>query len=277
MFNFFKKKSKDISNTKDNNKPKSILNNKDILAEYQDVISSSIKSYIEIKAKKTDKLPLWQSKFQGDPYLPEKQNYPKDNNGKYLYLLAQINFEEMPPLAPYPKNGLLQFWISDDDLYGLNFDNQLIQDSFRVIYYPEIQKKNLIKDFSFLPARENSPMEIETEYALHFCKKEMPAGYMDYRFYEYFPESEDEFDGAYMNAYDDRGHRIGGYAGFTQLDPRNREEDGYKDKDLLLLQIDTDDESQIMWGDVGVANFFINETALKKRDFSQILYNWDCH
>lgn len=26
----------------------------------------------------------------------------------------------------------------------------------------------------------------------------------------------------------------------------------------------------------GVANFFINQKDLEKRDFSRILYNWDC-
>jgi uncharacterized protein YwqG len=31
-----------------------------------------------------------------------------------------------------------------------------------------------------------------------------------------------------------------------------------------------------MFGDVGVANFFITEEDLKKKDFSKVIYNWDC-
>ncbi len=35
-------------------------------------------------------------------------------------------------------------------------------------------------------------------------------------------------------------------------------------------------EDYILWGDAGVGNFFINREDLKRRDFSKILYNWDC-
>ena len=32
-----------------------------------------------------------------------------------------------------------------------------------------------------------------------------------------------------------------------------------------------------MWGDCGVGNFFINAEDLKRLDFSNVLYNWDCY
>ena len=31
-----------------------------------------------------------------------------------------------------------------------------------------------------------------------------------------------------------------------------------------------------MWGDSGVANFFIDSEDLEKRDFSKVFYTWDC-
>ena len=34
---------------------------------------------------------------------------------------------------------------------------------------------------------------------------------------------------------------------------------------------------EMLWGDVGVCNFFIHPQDLAKRDFSKVLYNWDCH
>ena len=69
--------------------------------------------------------------------------------------------------------------------------------------------------------------------------------------------------------------KLGGYPAFTQCDPR------YYDKNLerfntLLLQLDCEDECDLMFGDTGVANFFINEEDLKKLDFTKVLYNWDC-
>ena len=69
------------------------------------------------------------------------------------------------------------------------------------------------------------------------------------------------------------GAHIGGYPFFTQTDPREYEE-SYRRFDTVLLQIDTDEE--IMWGDSGVANFFIAAEDLAKKDFSRVLYNWDC-
>lgn len=43
---------------------------------------------------------------------------------------------------------------------------------------------------------------------------------------------------------------------------------------MLLFQLDTVED--IMWGDSGVANFFISRDALKNKDFSKVYYNWDC-
>lgn len=66
------------------------------------------------------------------------------------------------------------------------------------------------------------------------------------------------------------GHRIGGYPYFTQQDIR----EGASDHTILLLQIDTDDG--IIWGDSGVANFFITPEDLQKHNFSNVIFTWDC-
>ena len=31
-----------------------------------------------------------------------------------------------------------------------------------------------------------------------------------------------------------------------------------------------------MWGDAGIGAFFCSPEALAARDFSDVLYNWDC-
>lgn len=73
-------------------------------------------------------------------------------------------------------------------------------------------------------------------------------------------------------------HRISGYPFFTQEDQRVHC-DSLKKYDTLLLQIAseyTETEENIMWGDAGVANFFINLEALKNLNFQDVMYNWDC-
>ena len=33
--------------------------------------------------------------------------------------MAQLNLDDMPPLPDFPHTGLLQFFVGDDELYGL--------------------------------------------------------------------------------------------------------------------------------------------------------------
>ncbi len=76
---------------------------------------------------------------------------------------------------------------------------------------------------------------------------------------------------AYEKLFRAAGHKLGGYPFFTQEDPRPRADDY-----LLLFQMDSDGDADILWGDCGVGNFFIREQDLKNRDFSRVLYSWDC-
>ena len=79
------------------------------------------------------------------------------------------------------------------------------------------------------------------------------------------------------------GHRIGGYPCFMQDDPRDVGEDLRK-YDTLLLQIVSHtmpdasgkEEDLIMFGDDGGCQFFIPRDKLRTRDFSDVMYNWDC-
>lgn len=64
----------------------------------------------------------WSSKFGGIPYWPLGMDYPKTNDGEKLLLLAQLNFSELPHIQNYPQDGLLQFFVADDDLYGCDFE-----------------------------------------------------------------------------------------------------------------------------------------------------------
>jgi uncharacterized protein YwqG len=114
----------------------------------------------------------------------------------------------------------------------------------------------------------------------------------DYRFEKIFTEEYNKYfsdnkiselyeleDDIYelLDEYNSGGHKIGGYPFFTQEDPRDYK--NLNEFDTVLLQIDSEfDEidTDIMWGDSGVCNFLINSQDLKNKDFSKIIYNWDC-
>lgn len=65
------------------------------------------------------------------------KEFPTDSKGEKLNLLAQINFDkEKFNDDRLPQKGILQFYISsNDDIYGMNFDEQDKQTDWRVIYH----------------------------------------------------------------------------------------------------------------------------------------------
>ena len=255
------------------------------LSTYQQSIEATLKQSIEIALIPENKMSLWQSKVGGEPYLPLGIEYPQSIDGENLQLLAQINFSELPENDQYPKSGILQFFINpNDDLYGLNFDDQQKQDGFRIVFYDDVTEveSELQHDFPNLE-NEDSYSPVEGQYSIQFQKSESVIGVTDFDFANkvvdpYASDDDgDEFVEAYDESFSTNGHRLGGYPFFTQTDPREYNEN--LQSLVLLLQIDTDDtgDVQIMWGDSGVGNFFIHPDDLKRRDFSKVLYNWDCY
>lgn len=261
------------------------------LQPYKDKIVATQKDSIEITLVPINQLPteqieLWQSKVGGDPYLPLGQQYPQSLEGENLQLLAQINFAELPENEQYPKSGILQFFINpNDDLYGLDFEDQQKQDGFRVIFHEVVNqdKSSLVQAFPELSEDAYSP--VSGQSAIQFEKSESYIDLNNFDFAEKVTDpyagndddANDQFCEKYSEIISANGHRLGGYPFFTQSDPREYNE-SLQDY-VLLLQIDTDDSEgiDIMWGDSGVGNFFIHPDDLKKRDFSKVMYNWDCY
>ena len=257
------------------------------LFNYKDRIKATIKPFIEIKAKSDNNLRLWQSKFSGFPYFPKGLQYPTDTKGQAMFLLAQINFSETPKLEMFPEKGILQFYISNgSDIYGACFENPARQNGFKVLFFPEVIEDDhlLITEFDFLPKPDMLP--IENQSSLIFNLGYAPIPVVDYHFEPTIlnidSKSKYELFGKYKKVYEEyeklfhsEGHKLGGYPYFTQNDPREFET--YRGEEYrLLFQMDTDDEAGIMWGDCGVANFFISEQDLENKNFSRVLYNWDC-
>ncbi|MDX8366556.1 YwqG family protein [Cytobacillus sp. IB215665] len=250
-------------------------------------IEKTVKPYVQIKAEK-GVTKIYQSKFGGYPYLPKTMEYPKGANGKPMKLLAQLNFEEIPQLELMPERGILQFFISAEvEVMGIEFEDLTDPKNFRILYHQHtLNEEALITDFSILESLETDFFPIENELALTFDIDYEPVSLVDFRCYELLDDSVNRFqqidkdnDIEIWDVYDSyygEGHKIGGYPYFTQTDPREHETQ-LQEHTILLLQIDTDDDAGIMWGDSGVANFFIRKDNLERLDFSNVLYNWDCH
>lgn len=253
----------------------------DILQPFEDQLKASVRQFVEVIPKEQD-TKLWESKFGGLPYLPKEQSYPTDSDGDELFFLGQINFAEMPALAPFPEKGILQFYISDDASYGQDSENPLSQERFRLIYTPDIieDEAQLLTDFSFLREFGDLPVYPGTSFGMDFiaAKELVPiedhafSQHMGDNFFEQFGEQQWPVYEMYGNSVSSDGHKIGGYAHFAQEDPRNSD-----DPYLLLCQFDTDNDIESMWGDMGTAHFFIKESDLKDLNFDKVWFHWDCY
>lgn len=233
---------------------------------------------------------VYQSKIGGQPYWPTGKGYPVDDDGKNLTFIAQINLSEVGdnPLA-LPDTGILQFFIKLDDLMGLTFFessselNSYINNEnkkYSVVYHanPNDQDAALTAVDQTI-SEDDSP--ISGQCTLLFSSAKDKASPHDYRWNnivkELAPFSDDETQYAFNNLARARDHKIGGYASFTQQDPR--EHVAPEDNWILLLQLDSEsnDHMSMMWGDVGIAQFFIRQEDLEALRFDRVWYNWDCY
>lgn len=228
---------------------------------------------------------LLDCKVGGSFYLPAGMDVPRNQDGEPLYLLAQLNFAQMPALPDFPQTGLLQFFIDGrDDCWGINWDDPADPAGFRVRYIETVPDTVPAAEISTTPWDESTcmPMEETDLYRLIPTADTQAIPYDDFRFEDCLQRYCSDLIGAGgLSALDDDvmdelidhcdtpACQVGGYPFFTQSDPRSDEEWG-----ILLFQLDS--VENILWGDVGVANFFIRPADLKARDFSHVWYNWDC-
>lgn len=219
-----------------------------------------------------DSLALETSKFLGLPFIPMSREYPIDVNGEAMVLVAQINFSEIPNLADFPTKGLLQFYLSPKNWYD---------EEAMVLYINEEELETFARsDFSFLSAAAYEEIPVMKVHRLSFQKVVDNGGMTDNQFdftfqgldvWEYIEtlnETDEEAVYQYLNA---GGHKLGGYAEFTQADPRGGK---FRTGDVQLLQIDAD--NHIEFGDSGLGHVFISRENLKAKRFEKAYFYWDC-
>ncbi|MXV08865.1 MULTISPECIES: YwqG family protein [unclassified Xanthomonas] len=260
------------------------------LAPYRARLQATRRPMLQLQLQPMAQDDRLASKVGGRPYWTGDKPYPHAADGQPLALLAQIDLARVPPLPGYPRQGMLQFFIGGDDFYGANFgdarsdlDALSVQRNFRVVYWPRLQASARQVQVP-LPAADTLPFDPARPRAMQFDAGEDTIGSSDVRFEQVLGTPLEEIAAAYasrhavaQDAVDDAlfdalsrgGHKLGGYPEFTQEDPRTPQ-----DRQVLLLQLDSDEE--MMWGDTGVANFFIDPDDLRRGDFSRVAYHWDC-
>lgn len=238
------------------------------------------------------KCSIFDSKVGGVPYWNVNESeYPVDMNGDKMILIAQINLEDITDKSAMPSSGMLQFYITKEYTnYGLSLDKVC-----KVVYHATIDDSISEEDVLAIGMETTlEPLDfpIFGEAAISFGKHEESMEPSDYRYEEYEIKdkdgkrlytdeanifklmSEEEFDELIDTT---RQNKVLGYPYFEQMDPRY----DYREYNTLLIQLDSyyDENNHgfiINWGSMGIANFFIRSTDLRKRNFDDVLFNWDC-
>lgn len=241
------------------------------LEKFREKLESTYKPCNEIKFVPSETKP-WESKIGGCPYLEKAEDYPKDENGNPMFFMAQINLEEMPKLPDFPEKGILQFYVVDDEVYGL-------EDSCKVIYIENYSKdeSRLLKENPFEDKyiMEYPPFE-KSGKAVFTQRQDMISPECN-GFDEILALADDEEEEeALWNFCGTLGSKIGGYPYFIQFPPEFYENGT---AEILLLQIDTDDGEdtcEIMFGDGGNCQFMISREDLLNKNFLNVYYDWAC-
>lgn len=262
------------------------------LAPYRDELEALKRDYIHIELQEVAPDNDWYdynieqsvldvrvSKFLGKPYWPKSTAYPRrSSDDRPMILVAQINFSETPPLGDFPRSGLLQLFVCAG-----KGDYVRWSENYCIVFHENIDE-DALQDFSFLTPDLFSESPVAVETALSFSKRSEYSGRNDVNFtfsgvehsdgcfserytdfLNEFPQNQRAWIDSELQFEGDLNDKLGGYADFTQLDPRD------KDGDVLVLQIiGTRDAFHS-----GTGHVFMPPQALRERDFSKAYLHHD--
>ena len=261
-------------------------------SDFEPLLRSEIRIFAE--SLNESEISIGQSKIGGLPDLPCDVDWFKENSGKSLSFIAQINCSDLKDLEQHvklPDNGIIYFFysaeqqawgfdIKDKDkfkvYYSANTDNLVRKDAPSDLEEYSIYKSCILKykNSVSLPSWENDLVrtrlnDTELDSYLEITSNEemnKMFGYADNVQGEMELECQLVTNGLYCG--DANGYN----------DPRREElEKGIGDWNLLL-QIDSEeDKTGMMWGDAGRLYFWIKEQDLKNLDFEKSWFVLQCY
>lgn len=199
-------------------------------------------------------LPLASTRLGGRPDLAPSAAWPSFED-RPMAFVAQVNLAEVSPLDErglLPPSGLLSFFGAPADLdQPGSWHVSFTEDAAAVakLEFPaDLSFRERYATVALRAQREltSLPMESETLADLGLTWEERIAY------------------GDALRGEEGPRHRMLGHPDVVQSDPRD-EEPGL----CLLLQVDSDEDAGMMWGDVGRLYFWIRRDDLERRRFDR--------
>lgn len=248
-----------------------------------------LKEQIVIKPEIVDEsqIKVGESKIGGRPDLPKNQSWFREDNGKALSFLAQINFKDS---TQYDSKGLLPqtgiayfFYSAEQEAWGFDPKDK---DKFKVFYSEvvdpsELQRKDFPDDIPGYSRFASCKIEFSTSQGLPDWESHELIGLLtDEELDTYLELTEEELitkllghSNNIQGAMEEEcqlvtnGLFCGDPSGFNDQRAKTLKE-GARDW-CLLFQIDSIEEAGMMWGDVGRLYFWIKTDDLKNKLFDK--------
>lgn len=285
------------------------------LGKYFDKLQPVLRNTIRLYQKATDEsnIVIGQTKIGGRPDLPNGSNWVTETNvvetitKKFLFFkvkkeetitkplafIAQINLSETDPFdkeSLLPKTGLLYFFYSaEQEVWGFDYKDK---NKFKVLYWDgdstELKRTDFPNDLPAYSRFKSCSVDIKSEVSLPSYQHEVYEGFLD--------GEDDKFWDAVYNGrnlnkllgYSDNiqgemelecelvtnGLYCGDPSGYN--DPRAKTLEPNAKNWRLLLQIDSNEENDMMWGDCGRLYFWIKNEDLLNKQFDRSWFSLQC-
>lgn len=228
------------------------------------------------------------SRIGGPAFLARGEAWPLDARGVPLDFLAQLDMADCASLEGYPSQGVIQFFIACDEMFGADFGHPAAgrflvrwqaEDAPGHLHpQPEIRRGESgrarhCSPFAAGGLRENglalrpAPFTDKIDWAVIDAATRIDALAQIHDITALETFLEDPANARAMR------HHTGGYPAFTQADIRKNPELARYDHVLLHL---TSAGDQLRWGDTGEALFMIQKDDLRRGDLARTIYSWDC-
>lgn len=251
------------------------------LARCTEAVLSHLQDSIRLNtALQEEALAPGVSKLGGQPDLPPGTAWPL-HQGRPMAFIAQVRLADIAPFDTqdlFPDSGLLSFFFYADDSLG---DEYGVPSRTRVLFItdeidtvqPVAFPEALAEEYRYSPcaiivsqeitlpqpswnSEELGDLQLTEEEQERYCSLLNQASALQRN-----PEQE-EVGGA---------HRMLGYPDYIQIDIfYDCPEPAGPEEWQLLLQVETDDQARMLWGDLGKLFFCIRRTDLARRDFSKV-------
>ena len=239
-----------------------------------------------------DEIPFGATKIGGRPDLPPTVEWPVYRNGRPLAFLCQLNLAELSALPPtienLPKHGVLSVfscwgWVTEDSLDPQTPDDRswdTQQGWTVVVQFPsdsQLERREPDDGLYCFQAAAVTPVSI---LSLPNGSEEPPLAALgwDEVTLNRFDELQSDFRSLQMGHWLKQSyclmshHFLGGYALFQQEFPSDLLTRGVS----MFLQIGTDENTGMCWGDGGELTFYADSDAMKRGRIERVWCEFQC-